>query len=147
MRELPRVELGSRTAGLPPSAIAYLGPTQACLDFVAGLERGQAVLEEVKAIKHLRISLDVDQDSSQPASFRNVEDVVRRLQRIEFLAESRAEVLGGHNLSHWLTIRQTVGFANVLGRGVARCTRRPMPLCDQQVVGHPPLRVVDAPPD
>ncbi len=113
MRERPRLELGPRNAGRPPSAIAYLGPAQACFDFVASLEGGQTVLEEVEAVKHLRVSFDVDEHPSQPASLRHIEHIVRRFQGIEFLTEPGAQILGGHNLSHWLNIRQTVGFANV----------------------------------
>jgi len=59
---------GFRGAVEPASATVDLAPRNAFFHFVSGLQRCQAVLEELEAVENVRVAIDVNQDSGQPAS-------------------------------------------------------------------------------
>ena len=68
MRALPPDAAGFRTVVELGSATPDLPPQHAFFHVVSCLQRGQAVLKELEAVEDLRVTIDVDQDPSQPAS-------------------------------------------------------------------------------
>src|SRR6266699_2790182 len=77
--------------------LADLRPGDGKFDFLAGLQRGEAVLEVFGSLDHCSVLLDIDEDRSKPPTLRDEEDFLTRTKLVQLPAKLASQVVCGNN--------------------------------------------------
>ena len=98
--------------------------------FLAGLERGAAVLEVLGSLDHGSILLDIDQDCSQPPTLGHEKNLFARTKLIEVMTKPASQVVCGNytgNCHVKATVEPTVRAGFVLDKRPERRIWAPVP--------------------
>src|SRR5229473_1957669 len=77
--------------------LADLRPGDRKFDFLAGLQRGEAVLEVLGSLDHGSVLFDIDEDCSQPPTLGHEENLLARTKVIELMAKLASQVICGNH--------------------------------------------------
>jgi hypothetical protein len=77
--------------------LADLGPGDGKVDFLAGLQRGEAVLEVLGSLDHGSVLLDIDEDRSKAPTFGDEKDILARTKPIQLAAKLASQVVCGNH--------------------------------------------------
>jgi len=75
--------------------LADLRPGDGQVGFLAGLQRGEAVLEVLDSLDHGSVLLDIDEDGSQPPALGHEKNILARTKLIELMAKLASQVICG----------------------------------------------------
>jgi hypothetical protein len=77
--------------------LADLRPGYGEVDFLAGLQSGEAVLEVLGSLDHVSILLDIDEDRSKPPTLGDEKDFFTRTKLIQLTAKLASQVICGNH--------------------------------------------------
>jgi hypothetical protein len=77
--------------------LADLRPGDGKVDFLSGLQRGEAVLEVLGSLDHGSVLLDIDEDRSKAPTLGDEKDLLTRTKLIQRTAKLASQVVCGNH--------------------------------------------------
>src|SRR5438445_850317 len=76
-----------------PTLLADLRPGNGLVGLLTGLDRGQAVLEELRPFNELSVALDVNEDSSQSPALGYEQNLLALTEQVKFVPELAPQII------------------------------------------------------